>query len=154
MAYAKSILVCLRVRKDRGPGALCRGCGHRAPWCFRSCPCTHLTWVQLSFWFLTCLSFFCFVSFLALFTFLFTSIYLACSLTLSDALILESNLWPLPFLVNAEASSIIVGSSVLDSKCWYKCTPCTGASTWSTLLDLNTSKDWKFQWVLEIHFEK
>ena len=139
MAYAKSILVCLRVCKDRGP---VQGLWSQRTLVFQVLPLYPLNLGSAQLLILDLpLFFFGLFLFLALFTFLLTSIYLAYSLTLSDALILESNLWPLPFLVNAEASSVVVGSSVLDSKCWYECTPCTGASTWSTLLDLNTSRD-------------
>lgn len=153
MAYAKSILVCLRVHKDRDPRTLHRGCGHKRTLVFQVLPLYPLGFCSgfdawLASFFLFCFFFLPFsLSYL-------TSIYLACSLTLSDALILQSNLWPLPFLVNSEASPIVVGSSILDSKCWYEWMTSAGASTWSTLLDLNTSRDWKFQWVLEIHLEK
>lgn len=123
------------------------------PWCSRSCPCTHLIRVQLSFWCFTCPSFFVLFLVLALFTCWLTLSYLACPLTLSDALSLDSHFWSFPFLVNSEASSILVCSPILDPKCWHECT-CTDASCWPTLLDLDTNRDWKFQWVLEIHFEK
>lgn len=124
----------------------------RGPCCFRSCPCTHLNWVLLSFWFLTHLSFF--VSFSCPFHFL-TYLYLP-GLLLDNVWCLDFGIKPLALTFPCQFRSIFSCSwfLYLDSKCWYECTTSTGASTWSALLDLNTSRDWKFQWVLEIHFEK
>ena len=92
--------------------ALCRGCGHRGPWCFRSCPCTHLTWDRLSFWFLTCLSFFWFVSFSCPFHFL-TYLYLP-GLLLDIVWCLDFGIKPLALTFSCQCRSIFSGS-------WFLC---------------------------------
>lgn len=83
----------------------------RGPWCFRSCPCTHLGSAQ--FWSLTCLFFFVLFLFLALFTFLL-NLYLP-GLLLDIVWCLDFGIKPLALTFPCQFRSIFNCSWFLSS---------------------------------------